>query len=282
MKGEGAGKNRKKGIKSFTLAELLVVVAIIAVLVAVGIPVFVSQLAKTRAAVCMANRRNLYGEISTLWITNPGDPAVTPGAHPLTAHQAETYTCPNKGTIAYTIDSAKNIVTVRCTKHDPGVLGGDTVQDIVTAWKAENYWAGGEINSTAPDGTNTKMKACKEAMLRIGIDLDAFGIKAWKNSSQAGGRALQMTTSDITMLNVGDKILVLQYKEGVGYTVWESRVGQKSYPPSGETMVYYNIINEGIRTQITADFTQADKQDFNKVKDRYNEYAQENGYPLMA
>ena len=36
--------------KGFTLAELLIVVAIIAVLVAIGIPIFASQLEKSREA----------------------------------------------------------------------------------------------------------------------------------------------------------------------------------------------------------------------------------------
>ena len=38
----------KKKRKGFTLAELLIVVAIIAVLVAIGIPIFTSQLEKSR------------------------------------------------------------------------------------------------------------------------------------------------------------------------------------------------------------------------------------------
>ncbi|WP_295580690.1 prepilin-type N-terminal cleavage/methylation domain-containing protein [uncultured Oscillibacter sp.] len=53
-------KRRRKG---FTLAELLIVVAIIGVLVAVAIPVFGTQLAKAREAVCLANRRNLMPEL---------------------------------------------------------------------------------------------------------------------------------------------------------------------------------------------------------------------------
>ena len=43
--------------KGFTLAELLIVVAIIAVLVAISIPIFTSQLKKARVAVNQANAR---------------------------------------------------------------------------------------------------------------------------------------------------------------------------------------------------------------------------------
>ena len=45
--------------KGFTLAELLIVVAIIAVLVAISIPIFNSQLEKARRAVDMQTARNI-------------------------------------------------------------------------------------------------------------------------------------------------------------------------------------------------------------------------------
>ena len=49
----------------FTLAELLVVVAIIGVLVAISIPIFSSQLEKSREATDIANVRSAYAEIMT-------------------------------------------------------------------------------------------------------------------------------------------------------------------------------------------------------------------------
>lgn len=52
----------KKNNKGFTLAELLIVVAIIAVLVAVSIPIFTAQLEKSREATDIANIRSAYAE----------------------------------------------------------------------------------------------------------------------------------------------------------------------------------------------------------------------------
>ena len=54
-------KNNKKG---FTLAELLIVVAIIAVLVAIAIPIFNAQLEKSRDATDQANIRDAYAEFA--------------------------------------------------------------------------------------------------------------------------------------------------------------------------------------------------------------------------
>ena len=49
--------------KGFTLAELLIVVAIIGVLVAIAIPIFSGQLEKSREAVDAANIRSQYAEV---------------------------------------------------------------------------------------------------------------------------------------------------------------------------------------------------------------------------
>ena len=51
---------RKNNRKGFTLAELLIVVAIIAVLVAVAIPIFTAQLEKSRDTTSVANIRSSY------------------------------------------------------------------------------------------------------------------------------------------------------------------------------------------------------------------------------
>lgn len=56
---------RREDNKGFTLAELLIVVAIIGVLVAISIPIFSKQLEKARDATTLANLRNVYAEVQT-------------------------------------------------------------------------------------------------------------------------------------------------------------------------------------------------------------------------
>ena len=53
-------QNRKKG---FTLAELLVVVAIVAILAVISIPIFTRQLEASREATDLANVRSAYAEV---------------------------------------------------------------------------------------------------------------------------------------------------------------------------------------------------------------------------
>ena len=61
---------KKLNKKGFTLAELLVVVAIIGVLVAISIPIFTSQLEKAREATDLANIRSAYAECSAAVLTD--------------------------------------------------------------------------------------------------------------------------------------------------------------------------------------------------------------------
>lgn len=63
-------KDLRKDEKGFTLAELLIVVAIIAVLIAIAIPVFTSQLEKSREATDAANVRSAYAEVVTKYLTD--------------------------------------------------------------------------------------------------------------------------------------------------------------------------------------------------------------------
>ena len=61
---------KKNNNKGFTLAELLIVVAIIAVLVAISIPVFTAQLEKAKESTDIANMRAEYAEAMTKLLTS--------------------------------------------------------------------------------------------------------------------------------------------------------------------------------------------------------------------
>lgn len=56
--------------RGFTLTELLIVVAVIAVLVAVSIPIFSSQLEKSRRAVDLSNMKVISDGLSVAYLSN--------------------------------------------------------------------------------------------------------------------------------------------------------------------------------------------------------------------
>ena len=66
---------KKNNNKGFTLAELLIVVAIIAVLVAIAIPVFTTQLERSRDAVTVANIRSAYAQAQVAYLVQASDTA---------------------------------------------------------------------------------------------------------------------------------------------------------------------------------------------------------------
>ena len=60
----------KKNNKGFTLAELLIVVAIIAVLVAIAIPIFTKRLESSRETSDLANLRGAYAVATTTMLAD--------------------------------------------------------------------------------------------------------------------------------------------------------------------------------------------------------------------
>lgn len=72
-----AGIIMKQNKNGFTLMEMLIVIAIIAVLIAVAIPVFASQLEKAREATDLANVRSAYAQVSTEALLGDSEATVT-------------------------------------------------------------------------------------------------------------------------------------------------------------------------------------------------------------
>ena len=115
-------KERREG---FTMAELLIVVAIIAVLVAIAIPVFNSQLEKSREATDLANLRTAYAECSAAALT-------------------ETAARTTENGVTVTVDSGTKVVT--CTK-------AVVLKQQVSGWATDGDVAGVALKEASANNT---------------------------------------------------------------------------------------------------------------------------------
>ena len=132
---------KKNNNKGFTLAELLIVVAIIAVLVAIAIPVFSAQLHKAQDATDIANCRSIYADLQADFLTNYGSGAYTKptqwgvSGKTITFSDGQTYTLKGAAaTVTAEVDTTNALgwtVTYKCGKTDcvnntPVVFGAHT------------------------------------------------------------------------------------------------------------------------------------------------------------
>lgn len=133
-------KKLKKNKKGFTLAELLIVVAIIGVLVAISIPIFTSQLEKAREATDLANVRSAYAEISAAALSEDAAPAKT--------SNTEFNRTGNENAYVYT-------ATVTLTQKEEGwkTANGDTAVAGIKATGTPK--AGGQAVITLTEATGT-------------------------------------------------------------------------------------------------------------------------------
>lgn len=116
--------DRKK--TGFTLAELLIVVAILGVLVAVAIPVFTASLDKTRAATCLANRTMLQHEVLYSTMLEEGDNEALVQKYTPAYIKSEGYVCPDGDEfIKLSYDPVSHNFSVYCTKHGGLTIGYD-------------------------------------------------------------------------------------------------------------------------------------------------------------
>lgn len=118
--------NKLKNRKGFTLMEMLIVVAIIAILVAIAIPTFNAAMAKSRAATDLANIRSGYAAAVVAAMTD----AIPEGG--------QDYTLQADGSVALAADATSNYA---CKGSSTKVADGSTI--------------GGKFSVNAGDGSVT-------------------------------------------------------------------------------------------------------------------------------
>lgn len=124
-------QKKLKNKKGFTLAELLVVVAIIAVLVAIAIPVFGSALTKAKGSAALANVRAAYAETLVKAMTEKdyGQDTVT-----ITIQMSDIKTASGVNDADVDVTYSTNQVTVTYNNEPVGSFPVDSDVTISGAW----------------------------------------------------------------------------------------------------------------------------------------------------
>ena len=146
---------REKLNKGFTLAELLIVVTIIAVLVAISIPIFTSQLKKARVAVNQANARAGEAAAYAAYLEDP--------SYDLIAYDIRSgKVAKSKSTstdIAVKLNISSYSSSANVVSNDISSWNVNTELTENTAYKFGDYYFYRYIYTFDKDGTITKIQA---------------------------------------------------------------------------------------------------------------------------
>ena len=196
--------------RGFTVAELLIVVAIIAVLVGVAIPVFNNQAERAREATDAANIRSAYAEVRTSFITDDRTQAASwDNAAEAWVKRVDLTQSTNgwaseqlKSTLDSLCSSAQQtgapvrngFAKVLCLLngtvqivYSGNVIDRVTASDFLTQQKLEEIFGGNGssykhtvINSNESLAQNEGTKAFNDFAKKNGLDLANYGATTWQ------------------------------------------------------------------------------------------------------
>ncbi len=222
QKGGGDDMRSHRRNKAFTLMELLIVVAIIAVLVAIAIPVFGGKLDKAQEAACQANRRSLYAQVVVEHMLSN-----RPYSELFDEFVGSAGKCPCGG--AFSWEDSGDTGIVHCDYHDDGASGsspGSSPASSPALHGTSGLSAGNfQRGSVIQDETGTCV-----IMSGMWATWTAYsgGTKAAALAAQYGPDAILVNASDVKDPSFTGTL----------------QVGDLYYDPDSDTYYYVNLVSQ--------------------------------------
>lgn len=222
---------------AFTLAELLIVVAILGILVAIAIPVFTGSLQKVRDTVCAANRTSAQHLVSVAYMLDRNISEAD--AKTMIDEQIGVSPCPEGGTYSVEL-KADGAPVVKCSKHGKTAL--ETVKDNAPSLMKKitsisNYFrdhpGATELNS---NGTNFGGTIRKEIAEEFGTTQE-FDFRIYRDAGQR--KYYLYLFEPLKDKQVGEQVFATRYNIDAG------TLGIIGQPTSGEANVIEKTMDDG-------------------------------------
>lgn len=246
----------------FTLMEMLIVIAVIAVLIAIAIPVFSAQLEKSREATDAANERTALGVATADYLSgivstgtyyfdassgqlSSGFPANTYGKGTAAGDVAEDHT---DMVVACTIASDGTVTTSWARNGLNGNVTGSSIMNMALNDILKKLGLTGKrYDSTSGSNDIAKIEA---ALKEAGVDLDTQGINSWailtEGSGSSSTKTFWWTDVDISQASNGDMVRVVRYNPNKGtYTAAYAKVETSS---SGNYLAFNGTVSKDTST----------------------------------
>lgn len=241
---ESATRSRRCAwAEGFTLLEMLIVVAIIAVLVAIAIPVFSSQLERAREATCQSNRKALEELVKADYMSD----GLMSDYQTIFNEDYDTaiYTCPDGGAFSIDGDTGK----VSCSVHKDETTGltlatGGNIPNTALKSTLSTLDIAVDRNQRIDSTSGSdKVKQIENALAASGVSLEDQDIKSWAIINESGTVTYWWTDVDISTCKAGDMVRVIRYNPKKGtYTAAYASVGTS---PSGNYIAFSAIVARG-------------------------------------
>ena len=201
-------------MKGFTLLEMLLVVAIIAILLAIGIPAYTSSLAQAKKTVCLSNRRTLLSAVNMEYLLGSYS-SLEEGFHEQYEEKGETtYVCPEGGVFSWVKDSEEK-GHILCSYHDKGAGGGEAGGGEAGGGEAGGGEAGGGETGDGETGGN-KLPGTEISLSDNHWPTDRDFQYEWSNVAVSAGGIFQYSDGNYYVVTRDITITKSQAKSGPG------------------------------------------------------------------